>query len=66
MEASTTGISNRPLAVSVGRAAELLGLSRTTVWGFVRSGNLTSARLGRRVLVPVSSIEKLLREATRV
>jgi excisionase family DNA binding protein len=63
MEQSVIG--NRPLAVSVRKASELLGLSRTTVWGFVRTGELGSAKLGRRVLVPVSAIEKLLREAAR-
>jgi excisionase family DNA binding protein len=65
MEQGAAGISNRPLAVSVARAAELLGLSKTTVWGFVRTGDLTSARLGRRVLIPVNSLESFLKEATR-
>lgn len=58
-------VFGKPLAVSVPRAAELLGLSKTTVWGFVKSGDLVSAKLGRRVLIPVVSLESFLKEATR-
>lgn len=65
MEQNVASTTNRPLAVSVPKAAELLGLSKTTVWGFVKNGDLISARLGRRVLIPINSLESFLKEATR-
>jgi hypothetical protein len=49
-----------PLAVSVREAARLLSISERSAWSAVKSGRLQSCRLGKRVIVPVSSIEALL------
>lgn len=62
----TTGmhaLSNKPIAVSVGRAAELVGVSKATIRSFQKSGRLRVARLGRRVVVPMSALEQLVRES---
>lgn len=38
--------------LSVDEVAEILGLDRKTVYASVRSGELPSLRVGRRILVP--------------
>lgn len=58
-------VSDRPIAVSVGRAATLVGVSRATIRTFAKSGRLRIARLGRRVIVPMNSLEQLVRESTQ-
>jgi hypothetical protein len=50
-----------PLAVSVEKAAQLLGISTRLAWTLVGSGVIPSKRLRRRVLVPVAGLEQLLR-----
>ena len=46
--------------VSVEDAAVMLGVGRTTAYAAVRRGELASIRIGRRVVVPVAAIERLL------
>lgn len=46
----------RSLAVSVEQAGVVLGVGRSTAYELVRSGDLASLRLRRRVVVPVSSL----------
>jgi excisionase family DNA binding protein len=57
--------SDRPIAVSVARAAALVGVSRATIRTYAKSGRLRIARLGRRVIVPVNALEQLVRESTQ-
>jgi excisionase family DNA binding protein len=57
--------SDRPIAVSVARAAVLVGVSRATIRLYAKSGRLRIARLGRRVIVPVNALEQLIRESTQ-
>ena len=52
--------SNGPLAVSVAVAATLLGISRSHAYELAASGELPCIRLGRRVLVPMEEITRLL------
>jgi excisionase family DNA binding protein len=49
-------------AVSIARAAELVGLSKWTVYKYVSEGRLHSVRAGRRVLIPMETLDQLLRE----
>lgn len=51
--------TDRPLLVSVPEAAHLLGIGLTYGWTMVRSGQLPTVRLGRRILVPRAAIEQL-------
>src|SRR4051794_40786129 len=49
-------------AVSVPVAAKLLTLSRNATYAAVRRGELPSAKIGDRILVPTSALRKLLLE----
>jgi excisionase family DNA binding protein len=49
----------QPLLLSVPDAALLLGIGATLCWELVHSGQLETIRLGRRVLVPRSAVEKI-------
>jgi excisionase family DNA binding protein len=48
------------LATSIIVAAKTLGLSRTTIYSLIRDGRLEVVKLGRRTLVKVDSIRRLL------
>jgi excisionase family DNA binding protein len=58
-------ISADRLAVTIAEAARLTTLSRGSVRNHVRAGRIKAVKIGRRVLVPVASLERLLQEATR-
>ncbi len=51
------------LAVDIREAARLTSLSPHTIRNYIRKGRIRAVRVGRRILVPVSSLEHLLREA---
>ena len=46
--------------LSVQEAAKRLGVSRSTAWRMVQSGELRSVRAGKRVIVPESAINEYL------
>lgn len=46
--------------IGVPDAARLLGISRSTAYDAARRGDLPSLRLGRRVVVPVEPLRRLL------
>jgi excisionase family DNA binding protein len=48
------------LALSVPEAAELLGLSRSSVYAAVKRGDIPSVRVGGRVLVSMRALEQLI------
>jgi excisionase family DNA binding protein len=48
------------LVYTVEEAGRLLGVSRTTAYECVRTRQLPSVRLGRRIVVPRAAIEALL------
>ena len=50
------------LAVSVEEAARRLSVSPRTVSNLIAKGAIDSTKIGRRRIVPVSSLETLLRE----
>lgn len=45
-------------------AAVLLHVHRYTIYRWIHAGELPAARVGRKLLIPVSAIERLLEEAT--
>ena len=47
-------------AVSVDRAALLIGVGRSLAWALVKDGKLRSVRAGHRVLVPLTAIDEFL------
>jgi excisionase family DNA binding protein len=48
---------------SVEETAALLGISRWTVRSYIRLGRLSPVRIGRRVLLEESELERFVREA---
>ena len=51
---------NRRLAFSVGEAAAAIGVSPSNLWNLIATGKLSCVRIGRRTLIKVADIEKLL------
>lgn len=48
------------LTFTVSEAARVLGISRTTAYECVRTGELRAVRLGRRLVVPKVAVAELL------
>ena len=48
------------LTLSIGEAAKLLGIGRNLCYDRVKTGEIPVIRIGRRLLVPRSALEKLL------
>lgn len=57
--------ADRPLVLSVGDAARLLGISRAHAYELVARGELAHIRLGRRVVVPRRTIDQLIEDASQ-
>ena len=56
----------RQRTMSVTQAAEVLGISRTTAYECVRTGDLPALRLGGRIVVPTQAIDDLLDRASAI
>ena len=52
--------SDERLTLSVEEAANLLGISRSTAYECVRTGELPAVNFGRRVLIPRRRLMRLL------
>jgi excisionase family DNA binding protein len=50
------------MCLSVGEAAEALGIGRSHTHELVRQGRIPSVRFGRRVLIPRRPLERMLEE----
>jgi excisionase family DNA binding protein len=53
-------VLERPLAVTVEQAGRLLGISRNLAYQLARERKIPTVKLGRRLLVPIKELEKLL------
>lgn len=51
------------LAVSISDAAKALGLGRTSIYAMIADGRLEALKLGRRRLVKMESILRLIGDA---
>lgn len=49
----------------LGEAAQLLGISRATLWRHVRAGKVRSVELGGRRQIPESEIARIAKEGVR-
>ena len=49
-----------PIAVSINEAAKIIGLGRTSVYAMIADGRLEAFKLGRRTLVRVELLRKLV------
>ena len=52
------------LTLTVEEAGEALGIGRNLAYDAVRSGQIPVVRIGKRLLVPRTALEKLLSQAT--
>ncbi len=52
-----------PIAASINDTAKALSLGRTSVYALIREGRLETIKLGRRTLVKIDSIRRLLEKA---
>ncbi len=50
------------ITTSVNDAAKALGLGRTSIYALIRDGRLETAKVGRRTLIKVASIRRLVGE----
>ncbi len=50
----------QPIVTSINDTAKALGLGRTSIYALIREGRLQTVKLGRRTLVKVESIRRLL------
>ena len=53
---------NESLVLTVGEAAKLLRLSKTTTYDQIRQGSIPSIRMGKRILVPRFALMRMLEE----
>ncbi|MFC1982484.1 helix-turn-helix domain-containing protein [Chloroflexota bacterium] len=53
---------NESLVLTVGEAAKLLRLSKTTTYDQIRQGSIPSIRIGKRILVPRAALMHMLEE----
>jgi len=49
--------------LSVAEAGEALGISRWSAYQAAKSGQLPTIRIGRRLLVPVAALDRMLNQA---
>jgi excisionase family DNA binding protein len=52
--------TDQPLTLTVEQTAKLLGIGRSTAYELVRTGDIPSLRLGRRIVVPAARLAALL------
>ena len=60
--ARSTGTEFRPLLVNVTQAAEILAVSRTSLYQLIWSGELTPIHIGRSVRFAVEQLEAFVNE----
>ena len=52
-----------PIFASINETAKALSLGRTSIYALINEGRLESVKLGRRTLIKVESIRRLLETA---
>lgn len=52
------------LVITVPEAGQLLGISRATAYVLAGQGRIPVIRLGKRLVVPIAGLERMLDEAT--
>lgn len=54
--------TTRPLLVSIKQAAEMLSLSRSSIYLLINSGDLSPVRIGRSVRFTIEHLERFIAE----
>lgn len=49
-----------PIAASINDTAKALSLGRTSIYALIREGRLETVKMGRRTLVRIDSIRRLI------
>jgi len=62
MNEPNTVWNNRRLTMSIAEAALYLGISKNSVYAAARARQLPTIVIGRRILVPIKALEKLLED----
>ena len=52
--------SDRAQVLSVEAAGRVLGIGRSAAYEAVRRGDIPSVRIGRRIVVPIRALERIL------
>jgi excisionase family DNA binding protein len=58
---STIEIPAERLAVTIAEAARMTTLSRSSLRNYAKTGTLRTAKVGRRILIPLSALHELMR-----
>ena len=53
----------QPIVTSINDTAKAIGLGRTSIYALIRDGRLEAVKMGRRTLIKVDSIRRLLESA---
>jgi hypothetical protein len=52
--------SNKPITVTIADARRLSGIGNTKLWELIKDGKVDTVSIGRRRLVVLASLERLL------
>jgi hypothetical protein len=59
---NVTKAPEEPLALRVGDFCARIGICKSSFWKFQAAGKIRTVRLGRRVVVPNTEVQRILRE----
>ena len=57
-------MSTERQTLKIDEAAKILGISRNTAYDAVKSGQVPTVKIGRRLLVPRAALERMLETAS--